>query len=89
MSNKCNQCHINPCWFDTTSNKYSPYCSNTCRQSAGGIGYNPTPAVMGQPLCQICSNAAFYDVNSKKYSPGCGRTHAQQAMARGLYGPRG
>jgi hypothetical protein len=80
-------------FFDTRYGRYSEFCSNTCRFANPNVQSQPqqyvkSQAVQGQPLCQMCSYAAWYDQINKKYSPGCGRAHAQQAISRGLYGPR-
>lgn len=87
----CTVCHVKPCWFDTAKNQYSPYCSNSCRikmltnQHKFVPIYNPNPAIQGQPICQICSNAAYFD--GTKYSPGCCKSHCMKAQKLGLYAP--
>lgn len=87
MSQICSQCKIKPCWYDAAAGRYSPYCSNSCRQSVQTVyTVQSTPATQGQPLCRICSSAAFFD--GKRFSPGCGRSHAQQAINQGFTTPR-
>lgn len=94
----CINCNAKACWYDDSRKSYSNYCSNTCRSSVQQPTYTTissqkrpptyygTHAIQGQPICQMCNNAAYYD--GYKYSPGCGRGHAQQAIAKGFTGPR-
>ena len=90
MSYLCQIC-ANGAFYDHSGKKWSPGCTYSHAVEAGRRGlYTPryvtAPAVQGQPLCQICDNAAYYD--GHKYSPGCNRTHANLAHSQGLHNPR-